>query len=84
MHLRGPGRASRPSESMQRVGLRPLQPNANLRAFPPIPENQRMLQMADALVRSLAACRASALHAAKQTADAVWLEGEYYKETSAR
>jgi hypothetical protein len=25
-----------------------------------------------------------ALHAAKQTADAVWLESEYYKETSER
>ena len=25
-----------------------------------------------------------ALHAAKQTADAVWLENEYYKETSER
>jgi hypothetical protein len=33
-------------------------------------------------VRVAAACRASALHAAKQTADAVWLEVEYYKETS--
>jgi hypothetical protein len=39
-----------------------------------------------AAVRNIRASSLSgfALHAAKQTADAVWLENEHYKETSER